>query len=410
MKTFNRSKRLFGTFLHACLLLVLTLFWLNRPNTYSDEAFFIKWTSLFKKTVLNIDPKPGSDEILFIDVSDNKTVIPKLDQFGEYNEYSGKVVVNRAHLAEILSIIQPYKDNIKHIFINVNFKDTTPADSVFLARAEPLRDKILTAAHLDEEGDFVKPFFDLPYALATYEATQGLFMKYRLFYHDTLKTAPLALYEKIDNKKLENGFFFSRISGKRALKAPIVDFQVRPIDMQAASDLTSETYTAQSLSTLLSLKEFIDPEDFAAFFQNRLIIIGDFKNDIHQTVFGSVPGSLVIYNSYLTLKKEAYHISTWWIIFLLLSFWFLSYTAFIGIEIQKISGLFKKNPTGLEETITESFVLIMITVLSYAIFDIHINILILILYLSIATYLWEKLRARQQRKLEKPTEIENIDA
>ncbi|MGK0364880.1 MAG: hypothetical protein ACI85O_001940 [Saprospiraceae bacterium] len=406
MKISNQAKRLFGTFLHACFLLILTLFWLNRPNTYSDEAFFIKWTSLVKKTVFGIDPKPRPDEVLFIDISDNKTVIPKLDEFGEYNEYSGRVVVNRAHLAELLSIIQPYKERIKHIFININFEDETPADSIFLSQAESLRDKILTAARLDEEGNFVKSHFDLPYALATYEATQGLFMKYRLFYHDTLKTVPLALYENIDNKKLERGLFFTRISGKTALRAPIVDFQIRPIDMKPASDLVSETYTAQSLSTLLSLREFMDPEDFAAFFQDRLIIIGDFENDIHQTVFGSVPGSLVIYNSYLTLKKEAYHISAAWIIFLLLSFWFLSYTAFVGIEIQKISGLFKKNPTGLEGTVTESFVLIVITILSYAIFDIHINILILILYLSAVTYLWEKFKKRQQRKREKLVETE----
>jgi hypothetical protein len=37
-------------------------------------------------------------------------------------------------------------------------------------------------------------------------------------------------------------------------------------------------------------------------FKGKTIIIGDFQDDNHQTVFGTVPGPMIVHNAYLTLK------------------------------------------------------------------------------------------------------------
>ncbi|MBV6655493.1 MAG: hypothetical protein KI786_17110, partial [Mameliella sp.] len=38
--------------INALLMLGLTLYWLSLPRTFGDEAIFIKWTSLAKKSLL----------------------------------------------------------------------------------------------------------------------------------------------------------------------------------------------------------------------------------------------------------------------------------------------------------------------------------------------------------------------
>lgn len=386
------KKLVLGTFLHAFVLLFLTLYWLSLPNIYSDEAFFIKWTSIIKKTVFNIDPKPDPAEVLFIDISQNRTTVPQLNDFEELSEYNQKVVTNRKHLAEFLALIEPYQDSIQHIFLDILFEDESPDDSLFLAQANRMRNKVLIATRINEAGKYVPPIFDLERTLTSYQVTQGLFLKYGLFFQDSLKTGSLSLLEKIDGLKSERKWGMNWVDDKLAMVAPIVDFKLRPRDFQVSTSLEEQNFSIQPLGTILELKEIIDTLDY---FKNKIIVVGDYKNDIHQTVFGAIPGPLILFNAYLTLKDGSYEMSIWWLIFLFLSFWFLSFVAFSGLKLEWPTAFLKPQREWIEETLNESFLLILITILSYAIFNIHINILILIVYLTIITFVWKRWKDRK---------------
>lgn len=390
MKSNGQIKVLLGTLLHAILLLFFSLYWLSLPNIYSDEAFFIKWTSLIKKKIFKIDPKPSPNEVLFVDISRNKTTIPRLNEFEEYSDYHQRVIVNRKHLADFLSLLSPYRDQIQHIFIDLLFENESPDDSLFQHTALALKDKCLIASRLDDEGNYKSPIFDLPTALTTYQTSQGMFLKYDLQLNDSLKTAPLALYERINEAKTTKWGGFHWINNKLALSAPVVDFKVRPLDFKVANALEDQHFSIHHMGTIIELSEFMDVQDVAAFFTNKLILIGDFQQDMHPTIFGEMAGPLILYNAYLTLVKESYRISFAWLLLLLMGFWFLSYVAFMGLPFKWPSFIKKPPQKWLEDTINESFILIIITILSYALFNIHINILILIVYLSIITFLWNQ--------------------
>ena len=60
---------------HSFFLLSLGYIWLGMSYTFGDEAFLIKWTSLIKKEMLRIDPKPPPSDVLFINTSQSKAEI-----------------------------------------------------------------------------------------------------------------------------------------------------------------------------------------------------------------------------------------------------------------------------------------------------------------------------------------------
>ena len=390
MKLKNHKKTIIATFFHAFILLFLTLYWLNLPHIYSDEAFFIKWTSLIKKTILNIDPKPNPNEVLFVDVSGNKMTIPQLNEFEELSDYNRKVIVDRSHLQEFLALIVPNKEDVKHIFIDLIFEYSSPHDTIFLETAKLLNDKLTVVSRIDETGKYQKPIFDLNNSLATYESSQNIFLKYPLFYKDSLQNISLSLLEKIDNIPVERKGKFIWIDNNLSLPSPIVDFKVRPIDFKIGTSLEDNHFSILQLGTLLELSHFMEAEDVAEYFKNKLIILGDFKNDKHETCFGNMPGPLIVYNAYLTLKEGAYRISFGWILFLFIGFWFLTLLAYTPFQIPWPSFLRQPQIEWVKETINESFILIILTVFSYFLFNIHINILILLVYITITSFLWKR--------------------
>lgn len=337
MNSASPQKIIFGAFLHAFLLLGLTFFWLSLPNVYSDETFLVKWTSLIKKKVFNLDDKPNPDEVLFVDISSNKTTVPLLNEFEEYSDYHRKVITDRTHLAEFLALIQPYKSSIKHIFLDILFEDQTEEDSLLQTQLNQLGGKILIAATINKKGKYTKPVFESANALTTYQTTQGMFLKFPIYFGDSLKTVPLVLYEKIDGAKFERKWGINWLNNIPALPTPIVDFKVRPTDFQTAINLNEKNFAIQQLGTILELSMMMDDTDIAAYFENKIIIVGDFKNDVHSTIFGTMPGSLILYNAYLTLKGGEYRISWAWIGYMLLCFWGLSYVAFTGVKLKIIS-------------------------------------------------------------------------
>ena len=389
---------LIGTFLHGTLLLILTFYWLSLPNIYSDEAFFIKWTSLIKKSVFQIDPKPNPSEVLFIDISSNKAVVPIQNEFDELSDWHRKVIVDRHHLGRLLEVIEPYKDRVKHVFMDVLFEEKSPHDSFFIQKASAFKDKLLISARIDKQGNYHPPLIDVPSAVSTYETSQGLFLKYRLKFQDSLSTGPLTLLQRLDGAQVERKYGVNWVNGALALPTPIVDLKVRPKDFQISNTLNSETFAVHKLGTLLELAEFMDATDIEDFFVDKLIILGDFDNQTHNTVFGSMSGPLIFYNSYLTLKGDAYLVKMGWVLFMLVCYWFLSHVCFGGVKIKWNYRFFKPQKEWLEETINESIILVVITVLSYALFGIHINILIIIVYLTVVTYLWQLLTKKKQPK------------
>jgi hypothetical protein len=125
--------------MNGLAMLLLALFWLSLPRTFGDEAFLIKWTSLVKKTVLGIDPKPAADSFLYVDVSRSKTIIPAEDPlFEDYTGYNHVAITDRAQLAEFLTAVKQYGEDIPLVLMDINFAEPAPQDSLLQAAIDSL--------------------------------------------------------------------------------------------------------------------------------------------------------------------------------------------------------------------------------------------------------------------------------
>jgi len=388
--------------LQAVAMLVFTFYWLHLPYTFGDEAFLIRWSSLVKKSLFGIDPKPAPEEALFVDVSGIKTTIEGANEFGEASRYHREVITDRRDLAEFFELVNRFREDLRMVVCDIRFPEATGRDSLLQVQFDSLGEKLLGVSSLDEGGRHLRPVFDIPYALAAYQSADEQFLKYPLFFGDSLKTAPLVLYERLDGGRFrEGGFFFHRLDGQLMLPDPIIDFRVRNYDFQTGTELGAAQFTVFNVGTLLEARAFMAPEDLRAFFEDKLVIVGDYQNDVHETPFGATAGPLLIYNAYLTLRARENRVTLPWILFLLVSYYLLSYRIFAGFEIRKparlVSWFQSKAGRLILHALDEFFLLTVITLLSYFIFHIHINILILLIFVKAVEFTWSLLRLSKER-------------
>ncbi len=400
MSRINRIRTL--SLLNAAAMLVFTFYWLHLPYTFGDEAFLIRWSALVKKSLLGIDPKPSPEDVLFVDVSGIKTTVEGENEFGESSRYHREVITDRADLAEFFELVSRFRDQVRLVLCDIRFPEATAQDSLLQRQIDALGEKLLGVSSLDEEGKHAAPALDLPYALAAYQSADEQFLKYPLYFGDSLKTVPLVLYEQLNGGRFrEGGFFFHRLDGQLMLADPIIDFRVRNRDFQTGTDLGAAQFTVFNIGTLLEARTFMEPEDLLAFFSDKLVIVGDYQNDVHETPFGEIAGPLLIYNAYLTLRAQDNRVTLPWILFLLVSYYLLSYRVFAGFEISKpawlVSWFQSKVGRLILHALDEFFLLTLITLLSYFFFHIHINILILLIFVKAVEFTWRGFRLSKKR-------------
>ena len=381
----KKYKLLLISLIHSFFLLTLGYVWLGMTYTFGDEAFLIKWTALIKKELLNIDPKPAPNEILFINTAQSKIEINVFDD--PLSIAPQKVeITDRTQLANILKLIEPFKNEVKLIVLDLIFDYTTENDSILQIQFNKLGDKVLVASHIPEDGKLLKPVLKVPYALATYRSAAGMFFKYPIIYEGE-KTLPTKIYEKVSGSKIEKKGLFFREGKKYSLKAPITDFKVRMNDFKMGQNLNESNYAFHHLATLNEIGQFMEPIDLKEMYSGKIIFIGDFENDVHKTTFGIMPGLLIVFNAYLTLLHHDNIITVFWLLLMIVGFTWISFRILTGQGFNLLHLLKNKFKSGwihfILDSLDELFFLSILTVLSYFFFNIHIIICVLFVYLKL---------------------------
>ncbi len=371
---------------NGLVMLLLALFWLSLPRTFGDEAFLIKWTSLVKKTVLGIDPKPDAESFLYVDVSRSKTIVAAPDPlFEEYTGFNHVAVTDRGQLAEFLTIVREYGSDIPLVLMDINFSDPSPADSALQAALDSLPFPKVAATTPTQLLDTLPPAIVVPKGVAMYLSVDQNFMKYPLFFNDTLPTLPLVALEQMEGVAYGDALWGKAFDGRRSLSNPIIDFRVRPHDLDV-----DNRYSLFDMGSLLFQFTFWEEGDIRELLSGRTIVLGDFYNDKHQTVFGTVPGPMIVHNALLTLQERETLIHLRWLLLLLVLFFWMSWRIWHEEEAGTRSWLWSRSQTALgkivADSIDDTFFLVLGTIASYLIFNIHINILILLIYLKLVAW------------------------
>lgn len=342
-----------------------------------------------------MEEKPSVDSLLFVNVSYDKMLVPRYDSEGFE---SGKLAVtDRTSLIRFLEIVNA-NPNHKFIILDLFFEDSTSYDS--LLQAQILKSSgLILPYHFDGGETHLKSHISGWSGLADYDSDFGTFLKYTYLQRDTSRTVPLLLYEKYHQGYLKKSGPFYTSKGSLALNSLALDFPVRTYNIFTGDTLG---YSSVHLCELINLP----PPFIKKLTQNKIIVVGDFLDkDIHPTLYGNTAGPLIQLNAYLALVNGDHLLSWPLLIFLFVNYLIISWFLFSEEVFLKSKWLEKLKNSKMGGVIFDflkyAFFLILINIFSYLLFDIHLNVLLIGVYIVAVEYIITWIKSFRAKKYEK---------
>jgi len=234
---------------------------MSLPINYDLDMDTQKWVSV-SNFFLDKKFKPSSKEVIFIDVSKSRYLVP-------FNEDSSEneILVNRRYLAELFKYIVANDNNIKYLFADIIFDFSTIHDDSLVYAANALGNKFLSINTYNENGLFQKNILGLPSATATITMQDDVIYKVPLIgsYNDTF--VPLKIYSDIHKIKFKHSFLFTWFENKGiSFNSQINDLYLR------RKDFIDGEYIKIGLGELISLIK-VSPDFFKLYLKDRFIIM-----------------------------------------------------------------------------------------------------------------------------------------
>lgn len=340
---------------------------MNSSNIYDNEASIIKWSAYAKNLIIHTGKKVSPKDFLFIDLSHEKAIIEDSEDNGV------EVITDRKKLADFLSIVKENQHNIKYILCDVFLKGKSKDDSLLQHSIKGVRNLIFAASQ-DINGKIKKVPFSLNQGITDYEMSGGQFIKLNLFQNNKTPTLPVEMYSYLTGKKFSSSYPFNLDDGRLCFNYMIVDYKIK------SNELCSDCkYKMARLSGIMALP---NEKLIAEMLKNKILVLGDFENDVHDTVFGSAPGSLILLNVYLSMLDGKHLVSFWWLFYLI-----IVYTIYSRIMLFHTSNYKKKQISFLGPLIKSAFFLSLSSVISYLLFDHHLQVAFLTLYISVLIFI-----------------------
>ena len=268
------------------------------------------------------------DSLLFINVCYDKELVDYKEDGIPVGKY---VITDREKLLKLLSIAKA-ANNYRYIFLDVIFeKDIkSPTDSALFHTITSM-DRIVIPVHSDvelEDSILYAKAANADYTIAWKETN---FARYQ-FLHDNVQSVPLKMYT--DNLHLEGkgikphlGGLWYTDQGRLCRNGITLLMNVRMTGklMDIEGQVRERNYInlgadLLDIDSIIPVKEQIE---------DKILVIGDFKNDIHDTYLGPQPGSAICMNAYIALMNGDHYVNCWcaialFIIYTIIGYFYLS--------------------------------------------------------------------------------------
>jgi len=363
-------KKILKSLGHALLLIVLHLFYFNL--NWSVPLEYEMMMAMNKiESYMGGAGKFDESKCLFINTAYDETVIQSETEYGDEGT---TIITDRELLAEFFEKMAAFGNQHQYILCDVLFDKPTENDSALAASFSKVKKIITPVAYSDHEKEIKKPLFNVKHAQADYITYEGLVSKIRLYAKESnTKTLPLVMFEDhhtIQTTVTKMGLFYknSYIPGSIYPRyffnrEAIFQYEIR-------------------LKTIVDILKSGDTTRYNDLIKDKLIVIGNFTTDIHYTPLGSMPGSLILFNTYLTLEAK-YHLLGWgWFVFALICFCILCYIEFVNKK-ERPAVTDRNWRTLLWHLLGVTGWCLVISLLSGLIYRVHITIIPVILYLEV---------------------------
>ena len=369
--------------IYSLLLFISTFLWMALPyNSGPDMAIQKRVGGI--RMLLPDGHKPAPDEVIFIDFSKSKYLIP-LNEDSTENDVS----VNRKYLTELFTQLTANKNQVKYVLCDVQFDMPTPDDSALVQSISELKDKFLTIDFYTNDS-LSKNLIGVRSATASVYLQNDHVYKIPFFgsYGDTL--VPFKMYVDLDKGAAQKNLLFTWFPGKGiAFNNQINDYLLR------SNDFASNGYVKIGLGELVSVLK-LNPKVFNQYLQNRYLLIGDFENEVHNTYLNMQPGTLILFNAYLHLHLNRQILPVWYLIMLYIFLYWIVWLQ-MGKRSRNLKFTLKikyfepfEFPVNI---LSVSFLLIIFSYLSSLLFNVNISIFHLIAIFSLVDlieFIWEK--------------------
>lgn len=316
----SRKSKIIVATLVALFINICSYLLNNCPYPFWDKLSWICWEEYgLRHTLQHSDNR---DNVFFVNLSNDKEVVDRTISYG----LRGKIAItDRKVLYDFLKMAEG--TDYKYIFLDVRFPSgicDPEMDSCLIHQILSMPDVYFSA---EEDGNVLDPILSSRGLRNNYYTSivSTNFTRYQ-FIQGGHASAPLHLYSLLskDTIKQYGPLFVSK--GHFCYNSPML---VIPSDFYAQpGDILVQNYEVDPIYYDFGpyLREFGEcetKEEIQRSISGKVVFVGDFVNDVHDTYVGLQPGPWLLYLAYNELVSEQ-HIVSWWSIL----FTFLLYFVF----------------------------------------------------------------------------------
>ena len=233
---------------------------------------------------------------MLIDVAYDKELV----DYEEDGFYVGKdFITDRNKLFQFLSLVKE-AGNYKYVMLDVIFEEgyKTPYDSALFHLIAQM-DRIVIATHEDtnlQDSILLSKAANADYTTTWKETNFSRFQ----YLHEDQASIPLQMYRELEKKDIRK-FGFLYFSNNWLCRNAIT----LKMPYRITSDLSDEG-ERKKFNVVRMGSDLLDSTSVTTLadeIDGRILVIGDFKHDIHETYAGIQPGSLINLNAYYALKR-----------------------------------------------------------------------------------------------------------
>lgn len=333
----RRRKIIYISLLNVIVLSFGGYLWNNQPlYTGEDitELSHIQWVwEVFGGRTVDED----LENTFFINVSYDKQLTEHRDTIGEPLGITD--VTDRTKLLDLLRLAQE-TNTYKYLILDVRFEEGNyqESDDTLFQQIQGM-DRIVVATHKDIKTptSFPKAKSALADYYSTITATN--FERYE-YAHSGMPSVPLYAYKELTGNNMTQTACFTTCDGKLCQKSVFLKFPSVHFDKVMANG--DQRYYEMGHEILTDLRE-----DFADMAENKVIVIGNFVEDLHDTYIGMKPGPYILYKAFRALEKGEHYVNWWYQFLFACVYFFISCVLLMRHSLQKSIPFIKKSKSRL---------------------------------------------------------------
>lgn len=330
----NKAKRIFIALLAGFIILVVTWKYQNYDYTLALEDAFFKKVFLIRDKILSPKPKK-TKEFVFINTGKDLALVE------DTVDYGSVAISDRAKILQVMQYINRTSAKPAIVVIDVQFYypfSIDPEVDELLQQEIGASDKVVIPILKAGSDRYKPPLYRTRYAHSDYRTFSATFNKFRILIQDTVKSIPILMHEMMDGARYRDHFLYPTCNGRLCLTAMwptyyLLEDSVKKASYAEGMETIESTLVGQKVHTeFYNIGELLyalegNPTAVKNFLADKVVIIGNFQEDVHVTPVGKMAGPVLIANLYLSLLNGEHIVSPLFVLLMLGSFTVLSYVA-----------------------------------------------------------------------------------